>query len=129
MEEILELRVTVVDEISSIVSSRNGLINPGLLESALDRPKHAAHYQNADVLAQAATLLCGLIHNHPFLDGNKRTAWTATETFLNMNGWLISASEDELFALVIDIVNHAYDTDDAEAWIRERAMSSSFCPD
>ncbi len=54
--------------------TRFGVENRDLIESALARPKHAAIYENADLIRQASTLVFGLIKNHPWTGGNKRTA-------------------------------------------------------
>ena len=57
----------------------------GLLESALQRPQAAAHYESADVLTQAALYMVGIALNHPFVDGNKRTGYIAGMSFLHVN--------------------------------------------
>ena len=67
----------------------HGLRDPGLLESALYRPQ-TGYY--ADLVAEAAALWESLSQNHPFVDGNKRTAFAATFTFLAINGVRITAS-------------------------------------
>lgn len=58
-----------------------------LLESALRRPQHAAFYEGADVIAQAALYMMGIAMNHPFVDGNKRAGFAAGVTFLHLNGY------------------------------------------
>jgi death-on-curing protein len=58
----------------------------GLLESAVHRAQTAAFYGGADLIAQAAALCNGIALNHPFIDGNKRSAWAACVTFLWLNG-------------------------------------------
>jgi len=72
-----------------------------LLDSAVTRPQNAAAYEGADLLAQAATLLWGLVRNHPFQDGNKRTALVSTVAFLDINGYRLDMSDDEKFELVL----------------------------
>ena len=70
---------------------RYGIESRDLIESALARPKHSAIYEHADIFRQAATLLFGLIKNHPWTGGNKRTATTILIRFLEFNGienWL-----------------------------------------
>jgi len=76
-----------------------------LLDSAVTRPQNAAAYEGADLLAQAATLLWGLVRNHPFQDGNKRTALVSTVAFLDINGYRLDMSDDEKFELVVGIAN------------------------
>ena len=79
--------------------------DPGLLESALARPRASVFGQDAypDVHLKAAALLQSLARNHALLDGNKRLAWTACRTFLAINGQWIKASEDQRFELVIRV--------------------------
>jgi len=79
--------------------------DPGLLESALARPRASVFGQDAypDVHLKAAALLQSLARNHALLDGNKRLAWAACRTFLAINGQWIKASEDQRFELVIRV--------------------------
>ena len=67
--------------------TRFGVENRDLIESALARPQNAAIYTKADIIGQAATLLFGLIKNHPWLGGNKRTATTLMRRFLELDGY------------------------------------------
>ncbi|MGW1910602.1 type II toxin-antitoxin system death-on-curing family toxin [Streptomyces sp. NPDC002076] len=81
---------------------------PGLLDSAVHRPRarmfDTAAYE--DLYEQAAALLHALAANHPLVDGNKRTAWLATATFLAVNGVdLADADQDSAYDLVIDVAS------------------------
>jgi death-on-curing family protein len=67
--------------------TQRGIDSRDLIESALARPKHSAVYENADIIRQAATLLFGLVKNHPWTGGNKRTATTVLRRFLEINGY------------------------------------------
>lgn len=78
----------------------SGVRDRGLLESALMRPVHAAAYRDADALEQAATLLWGLVKDHPFVQGNKRTAVTLALFFLERVGYRIEAPQQT----VVDII-------------------------
>lgn len=102
--------------------SRYGVFDRTLIESALARPQHAAIYEQADLIRQAATLCFGLIKNHPWMGGNKRTATTLTEVFLRLNGWKSAASVEEKLALVLAIEADQYSVDDIEAWYRQRTI-------
>src|SRR3546814_16204224 len=62
-----------------------------LLQSALSRPRNLAAYDNPDPAALAASYAFGIARNHPFVDGNKRTALVVAETFINLNGWETNA--------------------------------------
>jgi death-on-curing protein len=65
----------------------------GLLESAVQRPQNAAFYEGADLLGQAALYMVGIAVNHPFVDGNKRTGFTAGMVFLLINGYLSESAD------------------------------------
>ena len=79
---------------------------PGL-ESALARPVNHWHYGEGDVVALAVALLLGVARNHPFLQGNKRTAFAAADYFLYLNGYELQAEQDseELADFLIDAIN------------------------
>lgn len=71
------------------------------LEGALGRPATYAHYQQADLALQSAVLAHGIAETQPFVDGNKRTGLIAMLTFLELNGYELSARDPELAAWVI----------------------------
>ncbi len=71
-----------------------GIRDEGLLNSALARPHNLEAYSDApDPAALAAAYAFGIARNHPFLDGNKRTAFVVMELFLNLNGWALIADD------------------------------------
>lgn len=81
--------------------TRFGIDHKDLLESALNRPKQAANFENADIIRQAAAMCFGLIKNHPWLGGNKRTASFLMEIFLIKNGFELPATDEEIFEVVL----------------------------
>jgi death on curing protein len=97
---------------------RYGVFERPLVESALARPQQAAAYENADVFRQAATLCFGLIKNHPWVGGNKRTATHLTELFLKANGWLVAAEIPAVVELVLAIEADQFTVDEIEHWYR-----------
>ena len=97
---------------------RYGVFERSLVESALARPQQAAAYEAADLLRQAATLCFGLIKNHPWVGGNKRTATHLTELFLSANGWRVLAEEAEVIELVLAIESDHFSIDDIVHWYR-----------
>jgi death-on-curing protein len=70
-----------------------GVRDEGLLDSALSRPQNLFAYERPSIFDLAASLAFGLIKNHPFLDGNKRVAFTAAVTFLHLNARHVQATE------------------------------------
>ena len=98
---------------------RYGVSDRALVESALARPQQAAAYGAADLLAQAATLLYGLIKNHPWIGGNKRTATALVQLFLRRNGFRIVAAVDDLLELVYAVESDEWQTNEIKAWLRQ----------
>lgn len=103
-----------------------GLRDSGLLESALFRPRHAANYENPDLAALAAAYGFGIARNHPFVDGNKRTAFTVTELFLALNGQELTADDTSCVMTMLKLAAGDLPEDDFAAWIRQnmRPVSS-----
>jgi len=100
--------------------TRFGIDRKDLLESALNRPKQSANFENADIYRQAATLCFGLVKNHPWLGGNKRTATFLTEVFLEINGFELNATDEEIYKIVLLIESDAWKADEIENWLREK---------
>jgi death-on-curing protein len=98
-----------------------GLRDEGLLESALARPRNLAAYGKPDLAALAAAYAFGLARNHPFVDGNKRTAFVAAELFLDLNGHDLVASDEDCVTAMLSLA--AGETSEAEfaAWLRARS--------
>lgn len=96
---------------------RYGIDSRDLIESALARPKHSAVYEDADIIRQAATLLFGLIKNHPWLGGNKRTATTILRRFLELNGYQRNWTIAEQIELVLKVESDVWKVDEIENWL------------
>ena len=96
-----------------------GLRDLGLLESALARPPQLAANGEPDTAALAAAYGFGLARNHPFVDGNKRTAFVAVELFLMLNGTTLTANDVECVLTMLDLAaGHLTEPAFAE-WLRE----------
>jgi death on curing protein len=102
--------------------TRYGVFDRSLIESALARPRQAAAYENADLYAQAATLCFGLIKNHPWLGGNKRTATHLTDCFLQLNGYEISCTNEDLLELVYATEADQWDVARITVWMRQHII-------
>ena len=102
-----------------------GVRDEGLLESALARPQqlHAYGDPAPDLADLAASLAGGLARNHPFVDGNKRTAAVACETFLELNGAILEAEDLELFPIYLALAEGKLSEQDFAAWLRERVRT------
>jgi death-on-curing protein len=102
-----------------------GVRDEGLLDSALARPQqlHAYGDPAPDLPDLAAALAFGLARNHPFLDGNKRTAAVACETFLELNGATLDADDVELYPLYLALAEGKLSERDFAAWLRGRVRT------
>lgn len=98
--------------------TRFGVSDRTLVESALARPQQAANYENADIIRQAATRCFGLIKNHPWIGGNKRTATAIVDEFLFRNGYEVNASVREIVEMVLAVESDAWKIDEIESWFR-----------
>lgn len=106
---------------------QSGLRDEGLLESALARPRHAwaDREGEVDLASLAAEYAFGLIKNHAFLDGNKRTGFVAANVFLLINGSEIEAPEPEAVEAVLRVADGRLDKDGLAEWIRSSIRRST----
>lgn len=100
----------------------SGVRDDNLLESALARPQQLHHYgePTPDLADLAASLAYGLARNHPFVDGNKRTAAVACETFIELNSGSLRAEDVELFPLYLALAEGKLSAEDFAQWLRTR---------
>lgn len=98
--------------------TRFGIDQIDLIESALARPKFAAQYENADLIEQAATLCYGLIKNHPWRGGNKRTGTHLMELFLLLNGIELSFEVEEMLVLALSVESDDWRIHEIDQWLR-----------
>jgi death on curing protein len=96
-----------------------GVRDEGLLESALARPQNLFAYGEGDVAALAGAYAFGIARNHPFVDGNKRTAFVACELFLAANGYDLTASDEECLAMMLGLAAGELSEVEFVAWLRE----------
>lgn len=93
------------------------------LESAIARPQSGYF---SDLIQQAAALLESLSQNHPFLDGNKRTAITVTSSFLRVNGYRLEFDDFEAYEFLIELYNQGrFRFDKLEPWLRAHTRKTS----
>ncbi len=96
-----------------------GIRDAGMLASALGRPQHRALYESPDAAALAACYAFGIARNHPFVDGNKRTAFVAMEVFLDLNGFELTASDEDCVFRMLALAAGEVDEDAFAQWIRD----------
>lgn len=96
-----------------------GIRDAGLLDSALSRPRNLALYDSPDVAELAASYAFGIARNHPFVDGNKRTAYVATELFLSLNGLVLTAKDAECVVNMLALAAGNIDEASFAAWLSQ----------
>ena len=101
---------------------KNGLRDPGLLSSSLARPRNIAGYGAPTVFDLAAAYAYGIVQNHPFIDGNKRTGFLAAYVFLALNGWKLIASEASAVEAVLALANGGMSEAEFADWIKAQSI-------
>jgi death on curing protein len=96
-----------------------GTRDEGLFESALARPRNAAAYGQPDAAELAAAYGFGLARNHPFVDGNKRTAFVAVELFLDLNGFELNANDADCIMTMLAVAAGQMDETAFARWLRQ----------
>ena len=127
MDEPLWLNRTIVEALHADQVREHGgqlgIRDPGLLDSALSRPKHVWAYDaDADLAKLAAEYGFGLAKNHAFLDGNKRVALAATNVFLILNGLEIEAPEPEVVNTMLRLADGRLSRPRFAEWIRRHMV-------
>jgi death-on-curing protein len=95
-----------------------GVRDHGLFQSAMAPPINLAAYGEPDAAALAAAYAYGIARNHPFIDGNKRTAAVVSETFLALNGFRSTASDAELVVQMLALAAGELGEDELADWFR-----------
>ncbi|BEP50460.1 MULTISPECIES: type II toxin-antitoxin system death-on-curing family toxin [Variovorax] len=95
-----------------------GVRDEGLLVSAMGRPQNRALYESPDAAALAASYAFGIARNHPFTDGNKRTAFVAMEVFLDLNGFELRATDHDCVLTTLKLAAGQLEEEALAEWIR-----------
>lgn len=116
-EQALFIHSRLIDE----TGGSHGIRDLGLLQSAVLRPMATFGGKDLypDIFQKAAALMESLIKNHPFIDGNKRTAISSTGIFLRINGYSLETSQKELEDFTLRIATGKISFNDAEKWFKK----------
>jgi death on curing protein len=118
-EQVLFIHSRLIDE----TGGSHGIRDTGLLQAAVERPKATFGGKDLypDSFYKAAALLESLIKNHPFIDGNKRTAMASTGLFLQKNGYSLETSQKDFVRFALAMATKNIKTEDAAKWIKENS--------
>jgi len=101
-----------------------GIRDEGLLDSALNKPLHVFNYGKPTVFELAASYALGIVKNHPFLDGNKRTGFVAAALFIEANGFSFQATEEEAVLETLALAAGERAEADCAAWLARNSVES-----
>ena len=118
--------LTLHDRLLSLDGGAPGLRDAGLLRSALARPQqHLAYAEASGVVRLASILTAGMLRNHPFIDGNKRTGFVVGVLFLEPNGFAFLASEEDAAQAVLALASGMLDEGGYEAFLTANVVPSA----
>jgi len=114
------------DRLLALYGGAAGLRDRTLLESALARPRQLhAYAESPDLIDMAAAYIAGIVRNHPFIDGNKRTGFVVGVLFLEINDHLFTAREEDATQAVLGLAAGTLDEPGFAAWVRANAKPAS----
>jgi death-on-curing protein len=120
------LTVEMVDAVHEMQIAQfggwSGTRDDGLVDSALARPKNLAAHGEPRIAELAAAYAFGIARHHPFIDGNKRTAFMAAYVFLGLNGLRLEAPEEEAVIVFRDLAAGDLDEGELVRWIEDRSV-------
>lgn len=126
MKEPIWLRLDVVAAIHNRQLAEHGgppgVRDDGLLESALTAPRNRWRYEQSSIAELAACYAFHLAGNHPFIDGNKRTAYVCLRLFLTLNGMDLTADPEEKIRTMMDLSAGRLGSDELAAWVVARSI-------
>ncbi len=99
-----------------------GILNEGGIESALARARNRHAYEQGTLFQCAAAYVFGLAKNHGYQDANKRIAFMAGITFLDMNGYHVRAPQDEIIALMLGVAQDQIGEEEIARWLEARVV-------
>ncbi len=107
------------DRLLALDGGAPGVRDVDLLQSALARPKQLHAYgDNPDIIDMAAAYTAGIVRNHPFIDGNKRTGFLVGVLFLELNGYHFTATEESAAQAILSLAAGSLDEPTLAAWLR-----------
>ncbi len=123
IDEVLAIHIKMVDKFGG----SHGIRDLGLVESAVARPQASFGGQDLyeNIFDKAAALLQSLLKNHPFVDGNKRTALTSAISFIEINGFSLNKTHQEGVEFSVAIDNQHLSIEQISKWLKEHSVKAA----
>ena len=119
-EECLAMHEKLLDRFGGL----RGIRDEGLLDSALNKPRHQFAYANPSVFELAASYAIGIVKNHPFLDGNKRAGFVAAALFLETNGYCFQTPQEEVVLQTLALAAGEATEAEYAAWLEKNSVEA-----
>jgi death-on-curing protein len=119
-EDCLAMHEKLLDRFGGL----KGIRDEGLLDSALNKPKHQYSYGSPSIFQMAAAYALGIVKNHPFLDGNKRTGFIAAALFIESNGFSFQATEEEAVLQTLALAAGEISEADYADWLERNSVQA-----
>jgi death-on-curing protein len=111
--------LAIHDRLLALHGGAIGLRDQGLLESALARPRqHHVYADSPSIISLASVYTAGIVRNHPFIDGNKRTGFVVGVLFLELNGFNFTADEESATQAVLGLAAGTIEEDAYASWLQ-----------
>ncbi|MGH8555928.1 MAG: type II toxin-antitoxin system death-on-curing family toxin [Methylococcales bacterium] len=115
--------LTIHERLLALHGGASGLRDQALLSSALARPRqHLAYADDVDIISMAAAYTAGIVRNHPFVDGNKRTGFVIGILFLELNGYRFTASEEDAARTILSLAAGTLDEEGLVTFLRTNVV-------
>ena len=115
----IDIVIDIHAEQLALFGGADGVRDRGLIESALGRPRHKFAYGESDLAALAAAYAFGIAKNHPFVDGNKRTAFASMLVFLGLNGIDFDVPPQDATVMIMALAAGEVSEESLARWIRD----------
>jgi death-on-curing protein len=115
----IDIVIDIHAEQLALFGGADGVRDRGLIESALGRPQHKFAYEKSDLAALAAAYAFGIAKNHPFVDGNKRTAFASMLVFLGLNGIDFDVPPQDATVMIMALAGGEVSEESLARWIRD----------
>ena len=120
---LLEAAVLIAHEVSlANFGGADGIRDQNLLELALAKPRNQFVYGNTEIPELAAAYTTGIVQNHPFVDGNKRTGFLAGAAVMELNGLRLTATEPEATRIILDLAAGDVSELQLAAWFQKKSV-------